>query len=225
MMHLFNFNREYRFIMKKYLFLFCIIIFTSCVSSDKLIFNSEDWKINNDELSTKIVRYRMVDNIIKSELLIGKTLDEVIDLLGNYDFIFDNNNIRYTLGLNPDKVYTLLSGFTVLDIELENNIVKIAKKNGAHNYIIKTFNKSDWEIFPESRFTMSENIIKSNLLIGKTMEEVIDILGNKECIIREDIGFIRYYLGFVPRAFAIDPDVLDITFKDGKVTRVVQTET
>jgi hypothetical protein len=167
----------------------------------------------------------MIDNIIKTKLLIGKTLYEVINILGDYDFIFDNNHIRYTLGTNPDSIISLLKGFSVLDIELENNIVISVKKNSEFNYIKKIFNKSDWELFVESRFTMSENIIKSKLLIGKTMDEVIELLGDKECIIHEDICYIEFYLGFVPRLFAIDSDVLGIIFENGKVLKVVQYET
>jgi hypothetical protein len=201
-----------------------LIICTSCTTSNKLVFNSEDWKINN-EFSSKIIRYKMIDNIIKTKLLIGKTLYEVINILGDYDFIFDNNHIRYTLGTNPDSIISLLKGFSVLDIELENNIVISVKKNSEFNYIKKIFNKSDWELFVESRFTMSENIIKSKLLIGKTMDEVIELLGDKECIIREDIGYIEFYLGFVPRLFAIDPHVLGLIFENGKVIKVVQRET
>jgi hypothetical protein len=207
-----------------YLIFIVLILCASCTTSNRLVFNSEDWRINN-ELSSRIIRYKMVDNIIKTKLLIGKTLYEVINILGNYDIIFDNNHIRYTLGTNPNSIIAFTKGFSVLDIELENDIVINAKKNGEFNYIKKKFNKHDWELFVESRFTMSEDIIKINLLIGKTMEEVIEILGDKECIIREDIGYIRYYLGFVPRLFAIDPDVLGITFENGKVTKVVQYET
>ena len=69
---------------------------------------------------------------------------------------------------------------------------------------------------------MSKNIIKSEILIGKTKEEVIELLGNGY----QDYGenHIGYYLGFVPRMFNIDPDILDIYFENGKVVDKFWTE-
>ena len=205
-----------------YLIVVFHLIFLSCSTSKKL-FNSDEWKINN-EFTAKTIRYKMVDDIVKSKVLVNKTLDETLDLLGDYDFIFDNNHIRYTLGFNPDSksLLGLLNGYSVLDIELNNNIVVKVKKNSEYHYIKKNYNKSDWESFIEARFTMSENITKKKILIGKSMEEVIELLGEKECIIGED--FIKYYLGCVPRPICIDPDMLLILFNDGKVIAVTQYE-
>ena len=67
---------------------------------------------------------------------------------------------------------------------------------------------------------MSKNIINSEMLIGKTKEEVIELLGNKYSDHGEN--HIEYYLGFVPRMLNIDPDYLDIYFENGKVIKVSQ---
>ena len=69
---------------------------------------------------------------------------------------------------------------------------------------------------------MSEDIIDSEMLIGKTKEEVINLLGKGYSLY--DDNWIAYYLGFVPGWIGIDPDVLDIYFKHGKVVRVGQHE-
>jgi uncharacterized membrane protein len=82
------------------------------------------------------------------------------------------------------------------------------------------FSKQKWETNIEERYTMSKNIIKSEILIGKTKEEVIELLGNEYTNYSED--HMGYYLGFVPRLFNIDPDYLDIYFENGKVVRVSQ---
>ena len=87
-------------------------------------------------------------------------------------------------------------------------------------YPEEKFDKQKWETNIEERYTMSENIIKSKILIEKTKEEVIELLGNEY----RDYGenHIGYYLGFVPRMITIDPDVLDVYFENGKVVKVSQ---
>ena len=87
-------------------------------------------------------------------------------------------------------------------------------------YPKENFNKQKWETNIEERYTMSKNIIKSEILIGKTKEEVIELLGNEYSDYGENQ--IGYYLGFVPRMFNIDPDFLDIYFENGKVVKVSQ---
>lgn len=85
------------------------------------------------------------------------------------------------------------------------------------------FNIQEWEKNVEERYEMSENIIKTELLIGKTKDEVIELLGEKFYSYNEN--HIAYGLGFVPGLFNIDPDVLDIYFENGKVKKVGQHET
>jgi hypothetical protein len=85
------------------------------------------------------------------------------------------------------------------------------------------FNKQEWNENKEERYKMSNDIIKSEILIGKTKEEVIELLGDDFYFYDE--SHIAYDLGFVPGLFNIDPDVLDIYFEKGKVTKVGQHET
>ena len=87
-------------------------------------------------------------------------------------------------------------------------------------YPKKDFNKEKWDTNIEQRYEMSKDIIKSEMLIGKTKEEVIEILGQDYYEGGKDI--IYYYLGFVPALFNIDPDILDIYFENGKVIKVSQ---
>jgi len=87
-------------------------------------------------------------------------------------------------------------------------------------YPKEKFDKQKWETNVEERYMMSKNIIKSEILIGKTKDEVIELLGNDYS--DYDENHIGYYLGFVPRMFNIDPDILDIYFEDGKVVKVSQ---
>ena len=90
-------------------------------------------------------------------------------------------------------------------------------------YPTNDFDKQTWESNPEERYKMSENIIESKMLIGKTKQEIVELLGNDFYSYSEN--HIAYGLGFVPGLFNIDPDVLDIYFENGKVTKVGQHET
>ncbi len=85
------------------------------------------------------------------------------------------------------------------------------------------FNQALWHSKIEERYKMSQDIINSDMLIELSESEVIELLG--EDFSRYDKNHIAYYLGFVPGMFNIDPDVLDIIFEDGKVTKVYQHET
>ena len=90
-------------------------------------------------------------------------------------------------------------------------------------YPTDDFDKQMWQSNPEERYKMSENIIESKILIGKTKREIIELLGNDYYSYSEN--HIAYGLGFVPGLFTIDPDVLDIYFENGKVIKVEQHKT
>jgi outer membrane protein assembly factor BamE (lipoprotein component of BamABCDE complex) len=85
------------------------------------------------------------------------------------------------------------------------------------------FDKEKWFADKETRYELSEDIIESEMLIGKTKSQVRQILGDENNTDQSDHW--SYYLGFRPGLANIDPDVLDIEFKDGKVLRVGQHET
>ncbi len=82
------------------------------------------------------------------------------------------------------------------------------------------FDKQVWTNDVEKRFQLSDNIIDSEMLINKTKEEVIDILGQENNELDNDRWI--YYLGFKPGLLSIDPDILELTFENGKVVDVRQ---
>jgi len=87
-------------------------------------------------------------------------------------------------------------------------------------YPTSVFDQNEWNSNVEERYKMSEVIIESKMLIGKTRHEVIRILGNE--FITNSESEITYELGHVPGLFNIDPDYLDIKFENGKVESVNQ---
>ncbi|AEH00030.1 hypothetical protein [Lacinutrix sp. 5H-3-7-4] len=93
----------------------------------------------------------------------------------------------------------------------------------ASYYPTTNFNKNEWHTNTTERYKMSQDIIESDLLIGKTQKEVSNLLGDDFYIYNSN--HIAYQLGFVPGLFNIDPDVLDIYFENGIVVKVSQHET
>jgi len=92
-------------------------------------------------------------------------------------------------------------------------------------YPSRDFDRERWFADEEKRYELSEDIIESEMLIGKTKAEVRQILGTGAESNTDDNDNWWYYLGFKPGMFNIDPDVLDIYFENGKVSKVSQHET
>ncbi len=90
-------------------------------------------------------------------------------------------------------------------------------------YPSNDFDKQEWETNMEERYKMSEDIMESKILIGKTKEEITELLGKDFYSYNQN--HIAYEIGFVPGLFKMDPDVLDIYFENGKVTKVAQHQT
>jgi hypothetical protein len=87
-------------------------------------------------------------------------------------------------------------------------------------YQEKKFSSTRWHSDAENRFELSKNLIDSNLLIGKTKKQVEQILGKMENFKADEWV---YGLGFVPSPGNIDPDILIVIFKNGRVIKVSQS--
>ncbi len=90
-------------------------------------------------------------------------------------------------------------------------------------YPTNDFDKQEWKTNSEERYKMAADIMESELLIGKTKAEIMALLGDD--FYEYNDNHIAYNLGFVPGLFNIDPDVLDIHFKNGIVISVGQHTT
>ncbi|KYG83052.1 hypothetical protein AWW67_06415 [Roseivirga seohaensis] len=82
------------------------------------------------------------------------------------------------------------------------------------------FDQEIWQSNTEERFKMSKNIIESEILVGKTKEQVIALLGDKYYLNNED--GLTYGLGILPGLLNIDPSFLFIEFENGVVKKVYQ---
>jgi len=64
---------------------------------------------------------------------------------------------------------------------------------------------------------MTDDLVDNEKLIGKTKEEIKELLGQEENNL--DASRWTYYIGYKPSIIGIDPDVLEIEFKDDKVVK------
>ena len=83
----------------------------------------------------------------------------------------------------------------------------------------RDFDSENWFADEENRYELSADIIQSKMLIGKTKSLVRQILGDEGH--KDESDRWMYHLGVKP-GLGIDPDVLLIDFKDGKVVQVEQ---
>ena len=107
-----------RFALKKYdkvLFVFfgAALIASFLIWTFEERFDQDDWESNTEK------RYQMADDIIDSDMLIGKNKDDIIELLGSpyKSNFFGKDNIAYRLGRPPsfsESKRTIL----IIDFEL-----------------------------------------------------------------------------------------------------------
>lgn len=88
------------------------------------------------------------------------------------------------------------------------------------------FDRSDWATNVSQRFKMADDVVESQMLIGLTKQQAIDLLGlpyrdwdNTDHTIRFDIGE-RPTVGL-----DLDPDELVLDLKEGKVVKTYLHET
>lgn len=87
-------------------------------------------------------------------------------------------------------------------------------------YPKRDFDKKQWLTDKDKRYELSEDMIDSKMLIGKTKSEIKSLLGDEGNKVGDNEWY--YNLGFRPELTGIDPDNLEIDFKNGKVVSVEQ---
>lgn len=128
---------------------------------------------------------------------------------------------RLKVGTEKNRKFTALIPTVILSPVIYVGLVMIWIFSVSY-YPTNNFDKSEWNSNIEKRYKMSEDIIASKMLIGKTQEEVIQTLGANFSSNNENR--ITYELGFVPGLFNIDPDYMEIKLENGKVISVHQYE-
>jgi hypothetical protein len=83
------------------------------------------------------------------------------------------------------------------------------------------FDRQKWLTDGEKRYELSKDLINSKILIGKSKVQVRQLLGD-EADNENKSNVWTFGLGYRPELFNIDPDHLQIEFKDDKVVNVEQ---
>ncbi|MGM5470276.1 hypothetical protein ACS386_08360 [Flavobacteriaceae bacterium LMO-SS05] len=90
----------------------------------------------------------------------------------------------------------------------------------------KYFNSESWMENPSLRYEMTNNIIKTDTLIGQSKPEIQQLLGTYEwlswndSIKNHDDNLWNYALGMKPGAMNTKKECMTIIFKDGKVANI-----
>lgn len=82
------------------------------------------------------------------------------------------------------------------------------------------FDKESWLKQPTERHEMVDDLIESQVLLDKTKDEVIELLGFPDFRISQEKDCFLYKLGITPSFFQSKPEQLLIVFEDEKVFKV-----
>jgi hypothetical protein len=85
------------------------------------------------------------------------------------------------------------------------------------------FDKHQWRSEPSRRYQMVDDLIESQLLIGKTKNEVILLLGDPDSSISSGNDVFLYRLGKPPSFFESKREQLLVAFEVGTVFKVATT--
>lgn len=86
------------------------------------------------------------------------------------------------------------------------------------------FDQTTWKVYPSKRYKMRKDIIESELLIGKTKQEVIRLLGKSEASNLTGKDHLIYSLGDVPSFFDSEEEQLIVIFENDLANKVIYTE-
>ncbi len=86
------------------------------------------------------------------------------------------------------------------------------------------FDETTWKVYPSKRYNMRKDIVESELLIGKTKQEVLRLLGEPEVSNLTGKDHLIYSLGEVPSFFESDENKLVVIFEDELARKVIYSE-
>ncbi len=114
--------------------------------------------------------------------------------------------------------YTTVSVLTIITAPVLYIGIIAAMFFAGEYYPDRNFDAKGWKHRADQRYEYAKDIVNSKLLIGKSENEVIRLLGKREY--PDTTKTWGYELGFRPEIGNIDPDVLYVEFKDGRVVEV-----
>lgn len=125
---------------------------------------------------------------------------------------------KFNIGpLNLRTPIILISSMLVTAIMI--TVIFIIMISIATYYPKEDFSKINWVENSDKRYTMSQDLIESEILIGLGRDEVITLLGTDFYSQNESL---IYRIGYVPGILVLNPDILIIQFENGIVKSVKQ---
>lgn len=82
------------------------------------------------------------------------------------------------------------------------------------------FDESEWHSSPSQRYKMADEIIDSELFIGKSKDEIIEVLGEPVDPIYSEKDILNYKIGTPPSFSKHKREELIIVFEDSVVIEV-----
>ena len=94
----------------------------------------------------------------------------------------------------------------------------------SNSIMLFSFSKQRWIEYPNIRYKMIDDIEKNNSIIGKTQQEVRELLGEPDNVWEHDFedGYYNYYQYYIGKKHEIfemmwEPDMYLVTFRNGVV--------
>jgi hypothetical protein len=87
----------------------------------------------------------------------------------------------------------------------------------------KQFDQTAWNNYPTERYKMSKKLIESSMLIGKSKDEVIYLLGDPESSDLQGKDHLIFALGKPPSFFESEEAKLVVVFKDTHAIKVIHS--
>jgi hypothetical protein len=129
-------------------------------------------------------------------------------------------------GKSNKMVLCLLAVLTLVPITLLDLYVWFLCIMVIPVYLHYKFDKSDWVADVSQRFKMADDVVGSQMLIGLTRQQAIELLGKPYRDWDNTDHTIRFDIGERPTpGLDLDPDELVLDLKDGKVVKSYLHET
>ena len=92
---------------------------------NRLSFNSTTWKNTPSIHSLDSMRLRMVEDLLKTHSILGKSKEEMVALIGEPDQTeyFKTRDMVYMLGQETDSYFAIDSQWLVLDLNESDNVI------------------------------------------------------------------------------------------------------
>jgi glucan phosphoethanolaminetransferase (alkaline phosphatase superfamily) len=110
---------------------------------------------------------------------------------------------------------------TILSAPVIYTVLIVAWMSIVEYYPNHYFDAKAWKTDSDSRYEYSHDLIGSKILVGKTKQQVMGILGKYDDTSQAEW---YYYIGYRPELTGTDPSNIYVEFKNGRVESVEEND-